>query len=551
MINKLFKQSGLCVVIGFIAVLRTDGQNLASQTQRDINANVTLTQGKHDKFFNTCASTGRAYLLLRKDHQEHIATAVKECGFKYLRFHGLLDDDMGIYREDKNGKPIYSWQYVDAVYDFMLETGVRPFVVLDFMPEKLASDKTTIYWEKVNITPPKDYKKWGDMVQNVVQHFTDRYGEQEVTKWFFEVWNEPDQYFFTGDLNAYIALYESSARAVKRVNKNYQVGGPAVAGNMKYISSLIQYCDSTKTPVDFISSHTYSLKGFESKDKDKKGRINQNAEGSVRVPSWEPGPPWPLGNLTYNPDGVVRETNSAKDIVLKSKMPDLPLYFTEWGLSYDYWDPLRDSYQAASFILSRLKTVRGIKAMSYCEISDVFEEDGPPTDHFHGGFGLINLQGIKKSAFFAYQFLNQLGSNEIQSSDPKSIVCSDEKETQILFWDDSFRQNVQNKEYYNKDNPPCLAGKVNISLTGLKPGKYQMTTYSVGYKQNDPYTSFITMKKSGSLSREQVNALRQQNNGQPLKETTINIDKNSDDLFKHTIYMRENDVYLLKIKPVL
>lgn len=165
---------------------------------REIHVDLSRVKGKHDKFYQECVSAGRAYLILRSDHQKHIEMAVGECGFKYLRFHGLLQDDMGVYREDMDGMPIYSWQYVDAVYDFILSIGLRPFVVFDFMPEKLASGDTTVYWEKANVTPPKDYSKWSDLIYKVVEHFAERYGRDEVREWFFEVWNEPDNiYFFT------------------------------------------------------------------------------------------------------------------------------------------------------------------------------------------------------------------------------------------------------------------------------------------------------------------------------------------------------------------
>ena len=167
---------------------------------RNINVDLTRIKGKHDKFFKVCAGTGRAYLLLRSDHQQHLEIARRECGFEYLRFHGLLDDDMGVYREDKDGNPVYNWQYVDSVYDYILSIGMRPFLEFSFMPGKLASGNKTVYWEQSNITPPKDYAKWRKLIYEVVKHFTERYGCEEVKKWYFEVWNEPDLFcqLYTG-----------------------------------------------------------------------------------------------------------------------------------------------------------------------------------------------------------------------------------------------------------------------------------------------------------------------------------------------------------------
>jgi len=114
--------------------------------------------------------------------------------------HGLLTDDMAVYKEDREGNPVYNYQYVDVLYDYILEIGMKPFVELGFMPGYLASGEQTIFWWKGNVTPPNNYRKWENLVRNLVQHWTDRYGEDEVRTWYFEVWNEPNLTpgFFTG-----------------------------------------------------------------------------------------------------------------------------------------------------------------------------------------------------------------------------------------------------------------------------------------------------------------------------------------------------------------
>jgi len=426
----------MCLIplaVGSLYAQEASGHKAISH--KEIQINISDIKGRHGTFYKECVSTGRAYLLLRRDHQEHILQAAHECGFKYLRFHGLLQDDLGVYRENGEGNPIYSWQYVDEVYDFIVDNGLRPFVVFDFMPESLASNKSTIYWEKSNISPPKDYKKWGNLIHEVVKHFTERYGKEEVGKWFFEVWNEPDQHFFTGNMDDYLKMYDYAARAVKAVSPDYRVGGPAIAGNMTWIT----------------------------------------------------------------------------------------------GLTWDYWDPLRDSYQAASFILSRLKDIGGgkVKALSYCVISDVFEEDGPPTYNFHGGFGLINLQGIRKPAYFAYKFLNQLGDTELACNDSDAIACRNKEGVQVLFWNDAVRQDIENRAYYNQDRPSLPAGKTKLSITGLKEGKYDLEVYRVGYRHNDAYTLYKDMKYTGSLSRQQIKYLETQSLGLPERTEKITLKKSS------------------------
>jgi len=165
--------------------------------------------------FNLCVGAGRANEGLRADWQRQLACVRRECGFRYVRFHGLLCDDMGVYSEDKEGHPVYNWQYIDELYDSLLAIGVRPFVELGFMPAALASGTQTIFWWKGNVTPPKDYQKWENLIRALVTHWTGRYGEAEVATWYFEVWNEPNLAgFWIGDKQGKTdAEFEPIARA--------------------------------------------------------------------------------------------------------------------------------------------------------------------------------------------------------------------------------------------------------------------------------------------------------------------------------------------------
>ena len=499
-----------------------------------ISVNTDLIKGPLDKYFNFSVSASRAYLLLRNDHMEHMKIAHDECGFRYVRFHGLLQDDLGIYRIDKSGEPLYSWQYCDEVYDHVLDSGMKPFVVFDFMPEALASGDKTIYWEKSNITPPSSYDRWYEVIYRITKHFTDRYGEDEVKQWLFEVWNEPDGWFFDGSKEEYFKLYEYTARAVKDVCQDYQIGGPAVAGAYEWLTELDDYCKENNVPLDFVTTHTYCLEDFE------KGKTS-NAD--CHIPTWKPGTPWPLSNLKLVPDGAIGSVDTNVK-VMDGRNKDI--YYTEWGLTFCYWDPLHDSYRAPSHMLHVLKeSMHKVKCMSFCEVSDVFEEDGPPTTNFHGGFGLLNLQGIKKPSFFAYKFLNMLGDTELECEDKNTIACKNDKGYQLLTWNCDCSQDVENVLYYGKDIPPHSSENVTIEMKNVENGSYTAKVYAVGYKLNDAYTAFMNMEYTDSLSRKQVEELNSLSDGSPLEEFTVEVKDNS---FSYNFELRENDVYLITLE---
>ena len=250
----------LCALLGSLCMSGVWAQNnksVSSIHEKFINLDFNKVKGKFNTMFKECIGAGRANEGLRADWQQQLAYVKKECDFKYIRMHGLLTDDMGVYREDKNGNPEYNFQYVDVLYDFILSIGMKPFVELGFMPEALASGKQTIFWWRGNVTPPKDYNKWAELIRTLTLHFTQRYGANEVKTWYFEVWNEPNlnvNGFWAGTQEEYFKLYKYSAEAIKSVNKEYRVGGPATAG-AAWEPEMIDFCMKNSVSLDFISTH--------------------------------------------------------------------------------------------------------------------------------------------------------------------------------------------------------------------------------------------------------------------------------------------------------
>jgi xylan 1,4-beta-xylosidase len=175
--------------------------------QRVIEVDVKASKGKLSQTFNMCVGAGRANEGLRADWQQQLAETNRDAGFRYIRMHGLLTDDMGVYRVDARGKEQYNFQYIDALYDYLLSIHVKPFVELGFMPAALASSDKTIFWWRGNVTPPRSYEQWGSLIKALTEHFTARYGAAEVASWYFEVWNEPNlDGFWSGSQADYFKL---------------------------------------------------------------------------------------------------------------------------------------------------------------------------------------------------------------------------------------------------------------------------------------------------------------------------------------------------------
>jgi len=497
-----------------------------SQQTRVIEIDARHTVGELNTFFKTSIGAGRANEGLRADWQQQLAQIKKDADFKYIRMHGLLTDDMGVYREDAEGNPQYNFQYIDALYDYILSIDMKPFVELGFMPSALASGDKTVFWWKGNVTPPKDYAKWQQLIHALTAHFTERYGAEEVKDWYFEVWNEPNLGdFWAGSQAEYFKLYATAAKAVKSVNADYKVGGPATAG-AAWIPEMIAYGHEKKVPLDFISTHTYGVRQGYLDEFGTTGTVLSKDEGAVR-------------------DDVL---NSRRQIA-ESPMPELELHYTEWSSSYTPADPVHDSYHGAAYILQKLKQVgSAADSMSYWVFTDIFEEPGPRFTPFHGGFGLMNYQGIKKPAYFVYEFLNRLGPTELKNTDKASwATTTDDGDIQVLLWDYSHTlpEGVNNQQYYIRDLPAKEKGKAGIHISGLKKGEYRLKVSQVGYKRNDAYSAYIAMGSPAQLSKAQVESLKNEANGSAIKEENVRIPASGE--FSLELPVRENDIYLLEL----
>jgi xylan 1,4-beta-xylosidase len=361
-----------------------------------IDANAPGAPFPH--FWEEMFGSGRAILSLRQGYRDDLREVKKVTDFRYVRFHNVLHDEVGVYDEDRQGKPIYNFTYVDQIYDGLLQQGVRPVVEISFTPKKLASDPNALhpFWYKQNVSPPKDYAKWDDLIRAFARHLVERYGLGEVAQWYFEVWNEPNIDFWAGEPKqpTYFELYDHTARALKSVSPLLRVGGPATAA-ADWVDAFLAHLVQRNVPIDFVSSHGYA-------DDTEEHLFHNNA-------------PVPMEQR------VCRAIVKVRGQIKASGHPHLPLFWTEWNVPGR--DELRDTtYVAPAVAYDILQCDGSVDMMSFWTFDDVFEEDGPPHDSFHGGFGLIAAGGIKKPSYFGFSLLHQLGYERLANSAQNALV---------------------------------------------------------------------------------------------------------------------------------
>src|SRR6185437_14693437 len=280
----------------------------SSATRIVIDGNAPAHPFPH--FWEQMFGSGRATLSLRAGYRHDMHEVKRATGFRYVRFHGILDRDVGVYTVDGKGRTDYNFTSVDQIYDGLLRQGVRPFVELSFMPPEMASRQQSMgFWYDPIVAPPKDWALWSDLIRHFAQHLVARYGIDEVSQWYFEVWNEPNGTFWGGDPReaTYFQLYDLTARALKSVSPRLRVGGPATA-QAAWVPAFIQYCATHHVPADFVSTHVYG------------DDTAENVFGTQE-------------KITRR-DMVIRAVRKVHQEVKASPMPALPIIFSEFNATY-------------------------------------------------------------------------------------------------------------------------------------------------------------------------------------------------------------------------
>lgn len=372
--------------------------------------------GRLPDAWRACVGTGRFELALRRDYQDSLALVQREIGFRHIRGHGLLSDGVGVYRPYEHGgerRVRHAFTYVDQVIDAYLELGIAPFVELSFMPAELASGDQTVFWWRGNVTPPRSWREWADLVRSTVAHLVDRYGLDQVRGWPIEVWNEPnlDAFWAGADRAAYHRLYEVTASAVKDVDASLQVGGPAISpGADEWLERFAEFVIGRSVPIDFVSRHAYTS-----------------------------------GPAQCVPFGTHQSLAPAADLLAQFAEPretlrgtalaGLPVHITEFNSSYRPDNPIHDTAFHAAY-LAPVVAAGGdlVDSFSYWTFSDMFEEVGIPTALFHGGFGLVTHRQIKKPTFHVYAFMARMGDVVLARGDDHLVTRDGEGRVTVLAW---------------------------------------------------------------------------------------------------------------------
>jgi xylan 1,4-beta-xylosidase len=452
----------------------------SAQSSNTIVIDATAPAHPFPHFWEQMFGSGRAILSLRDDYRRDLHTVKKITDLKYVRFHAIFDDEVGLYDEDSTGKPVYNFSYVDQIYDGLLAEGVKPFVELSFMPNKLAANQHfQAFWYKPDVSPPKDYVKWDGLITAFVEHLIARYGMDEVASWYFEVWNEPNLDFWAGNpsQSTYFGLYDHTAQAIKKVNVRLRVGGPATA-QAAWADVFIRHCAENNIPVDFVSSHVYA---------------NDSAK-----------------DVFHRDENIPRDhmvcdaVRHVHDQIAASSKPNLPLIWSEFNASYKNEPEVTDSTYMGPWLAETIQQCDGVvDLMSYWTFSDVFEEQGVVKTPFYGGFGLLSEDSIPKPAFYAFQLLHQLGDQRLAlNSDSALVTKRKDGSLVIAVWN----YDPPNFEGTNLRNPVGPAKDIMLQLKNVRAKN--AVIWQVDSEHGDFHKAYAAMHEPAYPTQAEIAQLR-------------------------------------------
>ncbi len=464
------------VLLAFVLAIATSGCLGWGQTATTISIDAHASATPFPHFWEQMFGSGHAVLAMRDNYRLDLKEVHDQIGMRYVRFHGILDDEVGVYDEDEKGNPVFNFSYVDEIYDGLLAKGVRPFVEISFMPYKLAARPAIHpFWYKQNVAPPKDYAKWDLLIRAFAQHLVNRYGIDEVSQWYFEVWNEPNIDFWAGEPKqaTYFELYDHTARALKGVSPRLRVGGPATAA-AHWIPAFIEHVNKEHVPVDFISTHGYA-------DDSVEDMFGTHEDIPMR-------------------DRVCRAIEMVRGQIRASALPALPLFWTEWNVpSYGDLDA-RDNWYVGPALARDISQCDGsVDMMSFWTFDDVFEEGGVTREPFDGSFGLIAAGRIKKPSFYDFALLHELGDVRLANPADNLLVTRRTDGTLVVAaW------NLVGMDKVAQGTPITL----HLAFKGVAPVA-GITIHRVDEKHGNPMKAYRAMGSPRYPTQAQIKALNQ------------------------------------------
>ncbi len=501
----------LCLLFSWLACESVCGQD-AFDVSIQVDASAKLGELKPSWRFFGCDEQNYATMKNGRKLLGELGEMSPKSVF--FRTHNLLCTGDGTpalkwgstnaYGEDADGNAIYDWTILDQIFDAYLQNGVRPYVQIGFTPEDLSTrpepyrhdwkpgdDYNRIYtgWAY----PPDDYEKWGELAYQWTKHCIDRYGREEVEKWYWQVWNEANIGYWRGTPQEFLKLHDFAIAGVRRALPTAKVGGADTAGDGgRFTRRFLEHClrgtnhatGQNGTPLDFVSFHAKGAPTY--------------VDGHVRMG---------IANQLRTIDAGFRiiasypETKSLPIVIGESDPDGCAACNSQVYPQNNYRNgTLYASYTAASFARKHdLAARHGVNLEG--ALTWAFEFEGQP---YFAGYRTLATNGIDKPVLNVFRMFSHMRGERLavesdhavplerimqrgvrEQPDVAALASQDENTLAVMVW------------HYHDDDVPGPAASVELKLRGLpeSAGALRLRHFRIDDEHSNSFTAW---KKMGS-----------------------------------------------------
>jgi xylan 1,4-beta-xylosidase len=447
----------------------------------------------------------------------------------YIRAHHLLTSGNGVaelkwsssnvFTVDSSGKPVYDFTITDQTFDEFQKAGVRPMVELGFMPKDLAATVPGVSEYQVHYpgstisgasnNPPRDYAVWGELVRKYTEHLVQRYGKEQVSKWYFEVWNEPDIAYWHATPEEYFKLYDYSVAGIRAALPTAIVGGPASTGPASekasmFLDNFLKHCMNDKSaangqsiPLDFISFHPKGRPTVVDGHV-RMGLANElkaAGEGFRIVANYPKYIHLPIILSEADPEGCAA---CSMKVNPSNAYRNGPLYPTYTAAAIKNLFSLQDRYKVN--LLSMLSWSFEFEGKEYFEGFRTLATNGvdKPVINVFRMAGLMSGQRVSTSSTGQVSLDDILSSGVRQAPDIDAFATKADREAAVMLWN------------YHDDDLPAPGAQVKVTVAGIPAGvnKVLLQHYRIDETHSNSYSVWKKMNSPQSPTPEQYSQLK-------------------------------------------
>ncbi|MUK88507.1 helix-turn-helix domain-containing protein [Ornithinibacillus sp. L9] len=494
---------------------RKDVTEVSIKERETKTIDVTKYFSKINRSFTKLMTFGYAPHALRKDFYDQLKQVQSEIGFEYIRFHGIFSDQLMVFNEKSDGSYYFNFNHIDSLLDNLLDVHLKPFIEIGFMPKDLASTEDKIFWWDAFVSPPIEMERWLSLLEAFFRHLINRYGLQEVRTWYFEFWNEPEvQYFWGGTRQEFFTFYAESYKCIKAIDPELKIGGFGTINFSKHqnwLDDFDAFVQNEKVGLDFFSFHVYNLSNEHSPKSDSMLEVSDMESTGTVIQKIAESSGIMLGDESNFSTCIDHIINKIKGLASLNQ----DLWITEWNANSDSRDLVHDTCYMGTFIAKIvIENFEKVKGMGFWTFTDIFDEFQLEQPLFHGGFGLMTYNGIKKAGYHAFFFLSKLGEYLV-SREEDMIVTKSGEDYQILLFNYSHPNNLYRRFDYSQLSSTSRykvfederVKSFQLTLEGLD-GEYIMKKQYVNRQQGSSFDAWVDMGAPQYMDNDTINYIK-------------------------------------------